>query len=506
MPSWLPSTSASTPKPAASVEPAHHPQSLRVQRLDRPLLFFLLALAPRLALVILLRLPIGLDDMFQYDMLARSIVAGHGYRWYAEDDLKLIQRYIGIERPPDYDPRGVLTSFRAPGYPVFLTLVYAICGTGPQRFFAARLAQAVLGATLAPLTWVLALRAGFGGRAAKGAALVIAFFPLLIVYTLALASENLFTPLVALALLLVLGAGERGRARDWALAGLVLGLAALTRSIISAFVPLVALWAWRTGPSQAAGARLRTWVGRAAALVLAFIAVTTPWMVRNSLLHHRLTWIETSLGYNLYIGYHPQANGTFDVKVSLDLLPILDDAERDARGRTAAWQFIQAAPNRLPYLMVRKAGYLWELDLRALLYFYSNGLLGHWPGWLLGLIMGLDCLPWMGVASAAAVGLMGGPFDRRRLLPMLFVAYYMGVHMLTMSEPRFHLPLLPLLAAPAACALGDRVWRQCRPLQRWLALSAVALLLANWGLQLSQGWETLRALFGPSGATLHLPY
>ena len=35
-------------------------------------------------------LAIGLDDMFQYDMLARSLSTGHGFRWYAQDDLKLI--------------------------------------------------------------------------------------------------------------------------------------------------------------------------------------------------------------------------------------------------------------------------------------------------------------------------------------------------------------------------------------------------------------------------------
>jgi hypothetical protein len=33
--------------------------------------------------------------MFQYDMLARSIVAGNGYRWYAQADLPLCIRYLG---------------------------------------------------------------------------------------------------------------------------------------------------------------------------------------------------------------------------------------------------------------------------------------------------------------------------------------------------------------------------------------------------------------------------
>src|SRR3989304_7927934 len=101
---------------------------------------FLLAFVLRLIPVLLsYNLGIGLDDMFQYDMLARSLVAGEGYRWYSEPDLNLIQRYIDIGVDTEnYDPRGVLTSFRAPGYPVFLALIYLASGL-EQRFFAARL-------------------------------------------------------------------------------------------------------------------------------------------------------------------------------------------------------------------------------------------------------------------------------------------------------------------------------------------------------------------------------
>src|SRR5512144_2321602 len=121
---------------------------------------FIVALILRLVPVLLARgLGIGLDDMFQYDMLARSIVAGNGYRWYAEKDLQQLAAYVNFDLTSvkEYDPvRGIPTSFRAPLYPVFLAAVYFFSGTGFSRFFAARLAQALLlGAPLAPLTyWV----------------------------------------------------------------------------------------------------------------------------------------------------------------------------------------------------------------------------------------------------------------------------------------------------------------------------------------------------------------
>jgi hypothetical protein len=98
---------------------------------------FTIALVLRLIPVLLAyNLSIGLDDMFQYDMLGRSIVGGHGFRWYAQPDLDLIQQYVTLDLGSiHYDPRGIETAFRAPLYPAFLALVYFFSGTGPQRFF-----------------------------------------------------------------------------------------------------------------------------------------------------------------------------------------------------------------------------------------------------------------------------------------------------------------------------------------------------------------------------------
>src|SRR5436190_5060051 len=119
-----------------------------------------IALLLRLIPVLLARgLGIGLDDMFQYDMLARSIASGNGFRWYAQEDLNQLASFVNFDLSSvkEYDPiRGIPTSFRAPLYPTFLAFVYFFSGTGFSRFFAARLAQAIfLGAPLAPFTyWV----------------------------------------------------------------------------------------------------------------------------------------------------------------------------------------------------------------------------------------------------------------------------------------------------------------------------------------------------------------
>lgn len=464
-------------------------------------LIFLAALIVRLIPALLsYNLPIGLDDMFQYDMLARSIVSGNGYRWYAQEDLAQIEQFLPVEMPPNYDPRGVLTSFRGPGFPAFLALVYAIAGVGEHRYFYARVAQAFLAAAIAPLAYALARQAGFGDRTARWAAVFLAFYPLLIVYPLALVTENLFVVLVALAMVLVLRVLDHQHGYDALLAGVVLGMATLTRSVIAGFVLFAVLWLWGCSLDKRLALR------NAAIILLGFFLITTPWVVRNSLVHRRFVWVENSLGYNLYMGYHPLSQGTFQFGISVDLLPILDDAERDVRGRQAAFEFIRADPGRIPYLMIRKLGYLWALDRRALAYFYSNGFCGHWPAWFLGIVMGLDTGPLVVLAPLAIVGLICGQWGKRKALLMLLLVYYTGVHMLILAEPRFHLPMLPLVAILAAYTLVERPWLRSRPWQRRLAVALIALLFLNWSTEIARDWGLLTQLFGPNGHNLGLTY
>jgi 4-amino-4-deoxy-L-arabinose transferase-like glycosyltransferase len=466
-----------------------------------PVLIYLVALFVRLVPVLLtVHLPIGLDDMFQYDMLARSIVQGDGYRWYAEEELSLIKQFLPMEVPSDYDERGVLTSFRAPGYPAFLALVYTFFGTGENRFFAARLVQAILLASLAPLTWAIAHRLKYGEKTSRWAAGIIAFFPTLIIYPLALASENLFFVLLSLSLWLLLRADQGGKWLDYLLVGITLGGAALTRSIISGLLPVIILWLFIRKPNK------KNLIRNVGVMLAGFIVMTVPWAVRNTLLHQQPTWVETSLGYNLYLGYHPESSGTFEFGISLDLLPILDDAERNAKGTAAALEFIRSAPQRLPYLMLRKAGYLWGLDKRALIYFYSNNLLGHWHAWLLVIAFGFVAGPLVIIAPLAVIGLVCGKMHREKILVGLLIGYVTLVHMLIMAESRFIIPLLPVLAILATSAVVEKPWKESSTLQRGLAIVLISLLVFNWSQEIISDRHMLAALLGADGNKLYFNY
>lgn len=479
---------------------------------------YLAALILRLIPVLLSRgLGIGLDDMFQYDMLARSLAQGHGFRWYAQVDLDRFASFLTFDLTSleEYDPHiGFPTSFRAPLYPLFLALVYFFNGIDPSRFFAARLAQAIfLGAPLAPLTYWTAKRL-FGLKeiapvtstanrlTPKISAWLVAAYPLLLVYPLGLGTENPFFVLLLASFLFLLKFYKQPNSPHSILLGLFLALTALTRSVILPF-------------ALAAFCLLIYWHGKRAILaILSFSLVVTPWIVRNSLLHQKLTGIETSMGYNLYLGYHPKGDGSFVFGPSLDLLTILDDAERDKIGTRKALEFIETQPERFVPLALNRLGFFFGLEKRVLMYFYSNNLVGYVPLPLLLTISVTLLLPFVLISASAALGISLLRWKPEHVLLVLLFVAYITPHVFILSEDRFHLALVPYLAILAAhfwangfAALSAR-WRESSSGKILVLLSTLALLLlvTNWTLEFARDWDKISQLLGPNGNQTYFPY
>ncbi len=464
---------------------------------------YLVALVLRLIPVILARgLGIGLDDMFQYDMLARSLATGNGFRWYAEEDLKQLTPYVNFDLSSvDYDPvRGVPTSFRAPLYPAFLAVIYSISGTGIGRFFAARLAQAVLlGAPLAPLTY-LAARQIIPGQegSARAAAWVAAGYPMLLLYPLGLGTENLFFLLLLASVGMLLKASRQPSTWNLVLSGFLMGLTALTRSVILPFAGLAAIWLWWM-LKQRRGAVIFS---------IALFLTILPWIMRNSLMYGKLTGIETSLGYNLYVGYHPKSTGTFTFGPSLDLVPILDDSVRDRLGTQRALEFIRADPGRFLPLALSRLGHFFRLDLRILTYFYSSNFLGYIPAPLLVLIGLFFGLPFAILSISAVFGAVRLPASPARMLVFLLFVGYILPHVFILSEERFHLALIPFMAV-----LAGQAWRRegqearGKPVRYWLIpLMLSTALILNWSYQFGSEAGKYARILGPDGNHSSFPY
>lgn len=428
---------------------------------------------------------IGLDDMFQYDDLAQNVLAGKGYLWYG----------------------GIPTAYRPPLYPALLALLYFF--TGPSHL-AARVLQALLGAILPIITYELGARVFGEKRISLVAAWSVALFPLFWLYPLGLATENLYIPLLSLFVLALLWAGDdnyspagSGQRLRYLFAGLLFGLTTLTRSVIALFLPLALVWLWK----QLRG-DLRERLMRVTVFILTFLALTVPWSIRNSLLFGEPVFIESSLGFNLYLGYHPDSDGTFHTPIALE---ILDEVQAEERmdfqvekdlhrlGMAKTAEFIRRDPLRVVYLIANKISYMFRFDTRGAMYFYSNNFLGTLPTWLLLLVAALIILPTAFLLLGSAVGVVAGGWTPRTVLLNLLFVYYVGIHSLILAEPRFLLPLIPLIAIYAA--KGFYSWRAifASPRLKLMVLALWLLLFFNWGYEFGVEAERWRLILSPDG-------
>lgn len=179
-----------------------------------------------------------------------------------------------------------------------------------------------------------------------------------------------------------------------------------------------------------------------------------------------------------------------------------------------AFQFIRDDPLRALGLSVRKLGHLWGLEERAFAYFYSNNLLGQWPWWGVVGVFALLMLPLMLLLPLSVLGLAYGRKDDNWWLSAIFLAYYIGVHVLIMAEERFHLALVPLLAALAArgITIWPEVWAglRARRAHGWRLAAVVGFVLLlmplNWGLELASRADRITELVQVGGNQSYFDY
>ncbi|HLB00843.1 MAG TPA: glycosyltransferase family 39 protein, partial [Bacteroidota bacterium] len=212
------------------------------------------------------------SDEMEYHRLAVSLVADHSY---------------SID--------GVPTAYRAPGYPAFLAVVYAVVGPAP---LAAKFVQALLDAITAGFLFLLGRKSS--DISGMIAATLWCIFPPAILYVNYLLSESLAIFLITLALLLLIDAPLERISLRWLLLGLTIGCLILTKPI---FLPLPFLL-------LAFGRKLNLSRVHGIALIGAIVLVLAPWIARNSVVMGQ-TGLSTNGGINLFIGNNPDATGSF---------------------------------------------------------------------------------------------------------------------------------------------------------------------------------------------------
>lgn len=256
------------------------------RRLGPHAVLFVVALALRVAWVLAVdRDGFVLNDALIYHAQGTSINDGLGFR------------PIG----------GGVSAQWPPGYGVLLAGVYFVFGVHPV---AGELANAVFGALTVVLLVVLVERL-FDRRAAIVAGCWLAVMPGPILWADMLVTETLFTLLfVLLFVVLAFGplgpgraASSTGRTVAWLVAiGLVIGVGANVRGEAVTWGLLPIVYFWRAVP-------WRTLVSRVAVIGLVAVLVLTPWMIRNAVRMGALVPTGTNASHTLWSGHHAGATG-----------------------------------------------------------------------------------------------------------------------------------------------------------------------------------------------------
>jgi hypothetical protein len=450
------------------VETTHHSPGWAARLRPRLplLLILLLALAWRLLLWAQpLHLPA--NDEVEYITVARDLLAGRGWVYY--DGWRWL---------------------RAPLYPLFLA---GSLWLAEGDLHLAALPNLLLGVGLVALIYGLAreLAPGAGRRPALIAAGAAAALQTYATFTALYMSETLFSALFAGALL-ALARWRRSRALPWAaLAGLLFGLACLTRSAAQVFLPAALLWiAWlelaRLGGLRAGAGALARAALPAASMALCAVLVVAPWTLRNCRAYGACILIETGFAYNLWAFYEPRES-LEEINRALEAIP-----NPAARADEASRRGLERLRED-PAILLRKLPAEWT-RLWAVKPIQDRFLLADYygdpppPVFLAGLI--LDDLLYLLVLCASAYGLalLLSRRDGLAVLLLLWLGAFVAATLITHGEGRYrHFVFMALI--PLAGVAADALLRRERPRPAWAAPAGAALGLALLPLLLFYPWE-----------------
>jgi 4-amino-4-deoxy-L-arabinose transferase-like glycosyltransferase len=404
-----------------------------------------------------------------------------------------------------------------PAYEVFLGALFRLAG---PELSAARWAQVGLSTLSIACVYGIAARAG-GRRAARIAGLACAVHPSLVAYSHYLYSETLFIALLAASVWLYFRCCEPPRRSGLVGAGVLFGLAALTRSTALYFLPVWLAWlAWRR----------REELPRAALFALAALAAVLPWTLRNAVVLGELMPVDGAVGRTVWWAYNeapyrvdlgtsriaavrnreecrtgpaprhaalptvpelrqlfppdpelpPGVAGrlTFDIALVRNVFAARDFGAFNRCELANAWRFVRERPGTA----------LARVGLRVYDFWAPTSFLLRSVAWKSypGGPLGASAYPlqkWVVVASHVALVLLAlAALGRRWHSPVvdwmvLFGVFYVGFHALAVAASRYRLPLEPFLIVLAALWLAQPGPPETRARALGVAGAAGAFLL-----------------------------
>jgi len=423
-----------------------------------------LAVAVRLLAVFVLQSHHVPNSTYEHGTIAENLLAGRGFSI----------EFLGGEGP---------TSQQAPMYPVMVALAYALGGVAtPGSLILLFSAQAVLGGLLAWGTVRLSqiLLPGNQG-AGLVAGVIVAVHPTLVYAATHVQVAGLAATLLVWVLVFAIRTGQNPIPRNALTLGALFAGLVLTDPILGLAAPAVAWLLFRDSTSITLALRASVVAG------VASLALISPWVVRNALVHGQFVPVKSSFGYAFWQGNCNLSSGT-DKVVRASVDTVLNDRLSDQPGslsnyNAALWAARHEAgyiddialtpadkqmlgklpePDRSRVLFARAL-----MELKAQPGRYTRLCLARLKAFLLfdetnpktrSLIYRASHL---GLTLLAVLGwFMISTKERRRLAPTLLVFVLIVLfHTLTIVSARFQIPVEPLMAVWAGAGIAGLVRR-----------------------------------------------
>lgn len=359
---------------------------------------FFLALALRIAVLVLLSSHQLLADERQYHDLAVSITQGNGFT-------------LSDGKP---------TAFRAPFYPSFVALVYSVFGFSTV---AVQLVQSFLLSLTCLLIFFLG-QSIFDRKVGCWAAVLAAVYPLLIYPAYQINSEALFVFLFTLSLFVVFKAREK----CWysLLAGFLLALSSLTKPMAIFAVPFFLIWIYKRS-NKSLG------IKSACLTLIILIICLTPWTIRNYHKFNAFVPFTTCGGIAYYNSYVLPPEG-----LGFNSLETIPAEYFSITNEAAQSHYLIQYTNK--YIIHNWVKVVRLTMFKVFLFFYPFD--GYWYPFSLGSKYNIF---WSMVFIFSLIGLRftGLATPGHRLLLMTIIAFLMCV-LVFHGSPRYRLALEPV--------------------------------------------------------------
>jgi 4-amino-4-deoxy-L-arabinose transferase-like glycosyltransferase len=403
---------------------------------------------------------------------------------------------------------GEPVSIRPPLYPAVVAAVYRLSGL--DNFQAVRLLQAALSLLNVVLLYRLGAEVS-SRRVGLWLAGLYGFYPTLLGYNNLLLTEVLFTLLLSAACYTVVLFYRRDAILYLALTGGLLGLAALTRSVVWVSPPLLAGYVLLTGKGGF-GRRLVA----AGALVLTFSVTVAPWAVRNTRVEKTFVAIDCMGGRNFMMGNYRhtplyrswdaislegEKSWIHELSVAHPLSDRTTQGEIDKLALGEGLRFVAENPGLTLKRDAVKCFDFWGLE-RELAGGASQGYFGALPRPVTIVLAALVLGAYAVLMFLGLFGVVLAPPNDRRVhwFFLLVMAFICGMHALTFGHSRYHLPLMPLVLFYSASAVTNArtIWLRRRDWRFALALGLCVALVAGWAWGAVAGdWERCLDMLRP---------